>query len=271
MLSGYDFSNCDIPVRLNHIYIFFYLWILKWMWRLSKEFLKIRRQEAVLRKAVLWTGSSQHATMTGEERSEFPFFPVQKSDWKTEISWKKNKQNKTKSNLQRTKKEKQVKVFSPSPVCLVWTETRSTDGGAVRCTWHETWGQPVQPVQQTTTRATTRQRQERGGAIISGEGGRGLGCGGWGVGHVTADLLNDVQRKKKEEEKTTLAEHSLKLCWVVIGWLPPLSHFLSTDADGRCADTRLYDNIYTVLTAGAKKTQKQTKPTGNEVRISRRR
>lgn len=69
MLSGYDFSNCDIPVRLNHFFV-----CECWSGREGspKNSLRSDNRRLFWEKAVLWRGSSQNATMTGL-RSEFLF------------------------------------------------------------------------------------------------------------------------------------------------------------------------------------------------------
>lgn len=50
MLSGYDFFNCDFQFVLNFFPLLF-LGLLKRTWQFSKESLKIRQQEAVLKKS----------------------------------------------------------------------------------------------------------------------------------------------------------------------------------------------------------------------------
>lgn len=170
------------------------------MWRFSKEFLKIQQQEAVLRKAVLWRGSSQNAN-NDWIRSEFLFHTeVLLENWDLLISKKKKKNRK--KNLQRTKTRWIFSVCCWVSKPEVWSVS---GGGAALCTWHEMWGQSVQPVQQTTTTATERPWQEQrdrdraaGREARREEGG----------GHVTANLLKtNLCRRRKVKEKTTLAEH----------------------------------------------------------------
>lgn len=77
MLSGYDFSNCDIPVRLNHFLLVDFEVDVK----VLQKFLNIRRQEAVLRKAVLWRGSNavKMQQLLDKKRVPFPYWsPVGK-------------------------------------------------------------------------------------------------------------------------------------------------------------------------------------------------
>lgn len=89
-------------------------------------------------------------------------------------------------NLQEKQKQTkiQVKIFeSAAESCLDcffvlflnlwrgWNQKHKqccslSDGVAVLCTWHETWGQPVQPVQQTTTTAKLGLWQEQGDNLI---------------------------------------------------------------------------------------------------------
>lgn len=169
MLSGYDFSNCDIPVRLNHFFV-----CECWSGREGspKNSLRSDNRKLFWEKAVLWRGSSQNATMTGL-RSEFLFHTeVLLENWDLLNSENKKKKRTFRelksgeyfqSAAESRKNQKHKQVWSVS------------DGGAARCTWHEMWGQPVQPVQQTTATATERPWQKQRDNLIQAAGRDGGG------------------------------------------------------------------------------------------------
>lgn len=58
MLSGYDFSICNIPVHLNHIFFLLFVNFEVDVKVLQRFSFNIRLQEAVLRPAALWRGSN---------------------------------------------------------------------------------------------------------------------------------------------------------------------------------------------------------------------
>lgn len=81
-------------------------------------------------------------------------------------------------------------------------------------------GQPVQAVQHMTTAATVRRWREHG-----------VG------GHSYPDRREEKRGEGRRwqscaEEKDDFGRTFLKLCWVMIGWLPPLP-FPVTDTDSR--------------------------------------
>lgn len=88
----------------------------------------------------------------------------------------------------------------------------ASDGGAVLCTWHETWGQPVQ---ETTTTATSRPWQEQRNNLNQA-GGREEGRG------VMSNFLKQTCAEEEKKTENDFGRTFLKLCWVMIGWLPPL-------------------------------------------------
>ena len=253
MLSGYDFSSCDIPVRFNHFFFFFPslfldLWIvLKWMWRFSKDFLSIRQQEAVLRKAVLWRRKQSKCNDDRLKRDFLFKLKVRLGKKKEKIKRKKKKKKKTKK-----KKKARMKIFYLF-FCFVFlllsvrcwvlicdvnqkhktVLERLLVGRAVLCAWHETWGQPVQPVQQTITTARPWQAQrdnliQTGGTRRGREGGtEWIGACGGGAWRQTC-----AQEEERKEKKIDFGRTFLKLCWVMIGWLPPLP-LPATDTDSR--------------------------------------
>lgn len=201
MLSGYDFSNCDIPVRLNHFFV-----CECWSGREGspKNSLRSDNRKLFWEKAVLWRGSSQNATMTGL-RSEFLFHTeVLLENWDLLNSENKKK----KKNLQRTKIRW---IFS---VCCWVSEKPEAQTGLERlwwrgCTVHLAWD-----VRATSPTSPTDDRQSHREAVAKAEGQsypgsrEGLGWAEGGRGHVTANFLKtNLCRRQKETEKTTLAEH----------------------------------------------------------------
>lgn len=159
------------------------------MWRFSKEFLNIRWQEAVLKEAVLWRGRPAVKIRLDKKRVTSCFPP----------------------------KSRLPSLVLDCYICDA-VETTSTnrsgasDGGAVLCTWHETWGQPVQ---ETTTTATSRPWQEQRDNLNQA-GGREEGRG------VMSNFLKQTCAEEEKKTENDFGRTFLKLCWVMIGWLPPL-------------------------------------------------
>lgn len=83
-------------------------------------------------------------------------------------------------------------------------------------------GQPVQAVQHMTTAATVRRWREHG-----------VGVGGHSYPDRREEKRGEGRRWQScAEEKDDFGRTFLKLCWVMIGWLPPLP-FPVTDTDSR--------------------------------------
>lgn len=160
-------------------------------------------------------------------------FSVQRSSWK-----KKPKPNREKRNQINSKKEPSVSktrcvwrfsvrcgVFVRTLFCDV-VKTRSKNRSAASFAKDSgMWGQPVQPVQQTTITAISTRKRE--GLIM------------W---------LQTLQLEEEGGKKSNFGRTFLKLYWLVIGWLPPLP-FPVTNTNSRFSS--LYDNIYMALTVGA--------------------
>lgn len=217
MLSGYDFSNCDIPVRLTHF-------LMCEIWSGCEG--SPKNSSISDNRKLLWERrcSEEEATQSKCNddwiRSEFLFHTgVLLENCGKLRSFKLQKKQK---NLQRAKN--QVKIFRVSSG-RGWNQKHKrvwsiSDGGAALCTRHETWGQPVQ---QTTTTATPRPWQAQRDNLIHMWGGRRRKEG---EGHVTENFLNKLVQKKNQANH--FGRTFLKLCWVMIGWLPPLSHWSQT-------------------------------------------
>lgn len=74
-------------------------------------------------------------------------------------------------------------------------------------------------------------QEERDNLIQEWGRDRGKGREG-GRGHVTATFLNKHVQKKTRKREHDFGRTFLKLCWVMIGWLPPLP-FPVTNTDSR--------------------------------------
>lgn len=159
MLSGYDFSICDIPVRLNHIYIFFCLWK---FWRGCEG--SPKNSLISNNRKLFWEErqcSEEEATQSKCNndwiRSKFLFHSevlLENCGKLQKTKRKKNNNNITnRKNLQETKTRWWFSVRRLSLVCLI-REAQTGVGASLCCApGTRRWGQPVQPVQQTTAAA----------------------------------------------------------------------------------------------------------------------
>lgn len=132
MLSGYDFSNCNIPVRFNH---FFFLLVNFWSGCEGSPKNSLI-SDAVLWKALLWGGSNtvKMQLWLDNKRVPSPYRSPNGKLWKTEIFW-------IPKTFRELKPDEQVKIFSPllslsGTVCFFVlffcdvAETRSTNMSA---------------------------------------------------------------------------------------------------------------------------------------------
>lgn len=171
MLSGYDFSNCDIPVRLD---LFLNLESQSGCKGSPKYSLKIRWQELCREKAVLWRGSGQNATMAGSSASSFM---AQESCGKTAANLKSLKRQQKENK--RNQKPGDFQIFQSAaesrPDFYLWNRTHkqawSVSGGEavlVRLAWDVRATSPTSPT-------GDRHGVRRGTIVPKQEGAEGRG------------------------------------------------------------------------------------------------